>query len=209
MIIWTTTPTAITAPMSIANAMTGPKGPPSDARYTTPWTNFVVISVMAFDENANAETTNAASCSIIVSSALKTIVWPAELYNNLDYIHEQISNGEKIGTYNLNKSQLARNDKKIYITRTGFSILQKALNLPFKSIDEFDNNTMSANFKTSITTFRFDKEKSPLTYLVISPIESNDTPEIRKLKNEITKLEEVEKELKVQNIENENIEKNY
>ena len=131
--------------------------------------------------------------------------WPAELYNNLDYIYRQISNGEKIGTYNLNKSQLARNDKKIYITRTGFSILQKALNLPFKSIDEFDNNTMSANFKTSITTFRFSDSIYPQHCLLISPIESNDPPEIRKLKNEIARLAEIKKELKDQNIQTESI----
>ncbi len=133
--------------------------------------------------------------------------WQAEVYTNLDYIIKQIADGQRLNTYNLNETQIARNDKKIYITRTGFSILKKAINLPFKSIDDFDHNTMSTNFTTSKTSFRFNKDDPPITCLMIAPIESDDPPEIRKLKNEIARLEEVKKELKSQNIETEGIDK--
>ncbi len=134
--------------------------------------------------------------------------WPADLYSNLDYIIGQISNNEKFGTYNLNISQVARKDKKIYITRTGFSIIKKALDLPFKSIDDFDHNTMSANFTTSVTTFRFNDSIHPATCLMIAPIESDDPPEIMEIKEEIAKLEEIKKKLNAKNINTEGIDKN-
>ena len=133
--------------------------------------------------------------------------WPSDLYSNLEYIIEQINSNEKFGTYNLNKSQISKKDKKIYITRTGFSILKKALDLPFKSIDDFDHNTMSANFTTSITTFRFNDSIHPQHCLLIAPIESNDSPGIRKLKDDIATLEEIKKQMISQKIETESIDK--
>ncbi len=134
--------------------------------------------------------------------------WYAEIYNTGKYICSQFNLEEKVHIYELNETQIDFDEKSLYITAGGYLLLQKHLNIPYKSITKLYNNSESKDFTVKFTSHRFaGDDNHPLKCLIITPIESNDLPEIREIKEEIARLEEIKKKLNANNIDTEGINK--
>ncbi len=134
--------------------------------------------------------------------------WYAEIYNTGKYVCSQFKSDEKVHIYELNETQIDFNENSLFLTAGGYLLLQKHLNIPYKSITKLYNNTESKDFIVKFTSHRFAGEDNhPLKCLIIAPIESDDPPEIREIKEKIAQLEEIKKKLKASNIDTEGIDK--
>ena len=107
--------------------------------------------------------------------------WAAELFNLGQSIFEDFQMEYKRSIYELNSAQIHFDNNHLFITASGYSLLQRHLNLPFKSTSELNNNNTSKRFLTKITTHRFAGH-SPIRCLEIFDIENpgdnQDKPDI-------------------------------
>ena len=125
--------------------------------------------------------------------------WAAEIYNLGLYISDNVLEEDSKGkTYEINRTQIAVSNEQLFLTSSGFSLLQRHLNLPYKSIGEMNNNVTSEIFTTKLTTHRFSDSSgyTPVRCLQISKIPEHHKQDkshselkaLLKLKEETKKL---------------------
>lgn len=99
--------------------------------------------------------------------------WVSEIYNTGMFICDILASPDYTSTqYELNKTQIDSDNEKgeLYITASGYSLLQKHLNLLYKSIYEMNNNNQSILFDTKISSHRFSGNinRKPVKCLIIT-----------------------------------------
>ncbi len=156
-----------------------------------------------------------------LNNETNAIDWAGEVYNIGIDIYEQLSSeGKAFNIYELRMSQIDFGEGTLYLTASGFSLLQKHLALPWKSIHELNNNNNSREFLTKLSTHRFGKNKdsTPQRCLIITKNDGKDLvdPELQKLLNAKKTLEDLKvsttdidnkiKEWKAHNTKTENAE---
>lgn len=99
------------------------------------------------------------------------IDWLAEIYNIGKNIFDNLSNN--VHLYEINSAEIDFNQGSLYITASGYSLLQKHINIPYKSIRNIFNNFKSSEFTAKMASHRFCGG-NPVRSLVITLRDEKD-----------------------------------
>ena len=98
--------------------------------------------------------------------------WAAEIYNIGFFSYGVITSDSKNAPYGLHLEALRVKDNTVFLTPSGYNSIQKAVNLPYRTMKEFINNSDSKDYIVKLTTTRMLEHSYPVSCLAITPTDA-------------------------------------
>ncbi len=98
--------------------------------------------------------------------------WAAEIYNIAFFSYGAITSDPKNAPYGLHLQALKVKDNTIFLTSSGYNSVQKAVNLPYRTLKEFINNSDSKDYIVKLTSARMLDHAYPVLCMAITPTDA-------------------------------------